>query len=184
MTEVNFNEPGKASPLHQAPHLLAMLSVANEARRVRIVERLRYVAIRHMGSHARGIADDDHDRLIPAALAVEASSVARPAIKAAARLLRACVRKLETPESISDSMLVVLYAALDAPAVVRDAVAQVKRAEGGRSKGSKLPSPAELRAEIEHLRATRGISEIDAKGVVRRRYCATSQAINRKLKKT
>lgn len=70
------------------------------------------------------------------------------------------------------------------PRAVRDVATQAGRRLGGKSKPAKLPPAEVLRAEIEQLQAARGTTAAEAKGILRKRYDASAQAINAKLKKS
>lgn len=172
------------TPLQEAPHLLSAFRQLDDAGRAGLVRRMREQALRRLAGHTPpGFDASNDDHCIVASLAIEASAAPASA-KAAARLLRACVHAVEVPGALDAALLVSTYAALDEHAVARDAATQRGRSGGGKSKPAKLPPADELRAEVAQVQAARSLSEVEAKGVVRLRYKASSQALNRKLKKT
>jgi hypothetical protein len=107
------------SPLQQAPHLLALFRQLDDVGRMGLVHRMREQALQLLAGHApAGFDADDNDHCVTAALWIEASTA--PAdVKAAARLLRACVRAVEAPGALDAAQLVATYALLDEDAVAR-----------------------------------------------------------------
>jgi hypothetical protein len=101
------------TPLQEAPHLLSAFRQLDAAGRVGLVRRMREQALRRLAGHTPpGFDAGNDDHCIVAALAIEAAAV--PAsVKAAARLLRACVHAVEAPGALDAAMLVSAYAALD-----------------------------------------------------------------------
>ena len=171
------------SPINEAPHLLALFGQLDATGRMRLVQRIQAEALRRLKGHTpTGFNAADADHYVITAMSVARSDAPERA-KAAARLLRACAHATEAQGEFDAAVLVSVYAQLDAHAVARDKAAQAKRSEGGKSKPAKLPPADDLRAEVAQLQAARGLSEADAKGIVRKRYGVTPQALNRKLKK-
>lgn len=171
------------TPLEEQLHLLSLFRQLGAEGRIGLVQRMRDEALRRIGAHwPRGGDHRNNDDCVTAALWIEFGT--KPAeVKAAARLLRACVHAAEAPDAMDPARLVAIYAALDEPAVARDAAMQGFRRAGGKAKAAKLPGADELRAEVDRLKAARGMTEAEAKGVLRLRHGVTPQALNRKLKK-
>lgn len=173
------------TPLQEAPHLLALFRQLDSTGRMGLVQRMREQALRRLAGHIpQGFDAANSGNCIVVAMAIEASA-APTAVKAAARLLRACVHAVEAPSMLDAATLVGIYAALDAHAVERDAATQRGRRKGGNAgKKAKLPPADKLHAMVlEKINSSgRSLSYAEAKGVVRQRFGATSQAINKKLK--
>lgn len=170
--------------IEEAAHLLVGFRQLDGDGRARVVRHMKARALRILAPHLPvGFNADDHDECVILSISVRRSQIPANA-KAAARLLGACVNALEAPTVFDAGSLVLAYAQLDMHAVDRDAATQAGRSQGGKDKAAKLPPVDELRAMVEQVRAARNVSEADAKGIVSKRYRATRQAINRKLKKT
>lgn len=106
------------TPLQLMPHLMAAFRTASEAGRVALVNKMRAEALHRLQGHApSGFDSGDNDHCITAALWIEGSA-APASVKAAARLLRACVHAAESPDALDAAMLVSTYAALDEHAAV------------------------------------------------------------------
>ncbi len=124
------------SPLDESVHLRALFDgpLLSAEARLGLLRRMQTEGLRRLAPHLpAGFCVDDADQCIALALQVEHAAADADAT-AAARLLRACVHALESPDARTVQRAVDAYALLDAPAV---AVAQKFRV--GRKQGTVGP---------------------------------------------